>query len=120
MASAYDMTMNVLGFREDDSWCALGLEVDIRGYGKTFGEACEDLKDLVLMQITFAIQKDQPDMIWRPSDPVYFERFSEQRRRQFRYFAKPIEDDQYHAGGVPLPSPQVISQIRKDFILENA
>ena len=59
-------------------------------------------------------------MIWRPSDPVYFERFSEQRRRQFRYFAKPIEDDQYHAGGVPLPSPQVISQIRKDFILENA
>ena len=91
MASAYDMTMNVLGFRENDSWCALGLEVDIRGYGETFEKACENLEDLVLMQITFAIQKDQPDMIWRPADPVYFERFSEQRRRQLHYFAKPIE-----------------------------
>ena len=120
MASVYDITINVLGFCEDSLWCALGLEVDIRGYGETFEKACEDLRDLVLMQITFAIQKDQPDMIWRPADPVYFERFSEQRRRQFHYFAKPIEDDQYHAGGLPLPSPQVISQIKKDFILENA
>ena len=33
------------------------------GYGETFEKACEDLEDLVLMQITFAIQKDQPDMI---------------------------------------------------------
>ena len=111
MFSAFEKTTH--GVRSVWKWTS-------GGYGETFEEACEDLKDLVLMQITFAIQKDQPDMIWRPADPVYFERFSEQRRRQLHYFAKPIEDDQYHAGGVPLPSPQVISQIRKDFILENA
>lgn len=119
MKTGYGITLSVLGLREDDSWCALGLEVSIRGYGKTFEEACDDLKDLVLMQISFAISKGQIDMVWRPADPVYFERFSEQRRQQLNALMSPVKDNQYHVGSVPFPSLPVI-QAKKDFVLENA
>ena len=123
MANNYGIVINVLGIYENNSWCALGLEVDIRGYGKTFEEACEDLKNLVLMQISFAFYKGQTDMILRPADPVYFELFSEHRRQRLNSLTEPVkhtEDEKYHVGGVPFPSPQVIAQEKEKFVLENA
>lgn len=122
MKKGYGIAISVLGFREDESWCALGLEVSIRGYGETFEEACDDLKDLVLMQISFAIFKGQIDMIWYPADPVYFDLFSQQRRQQLAdaLVKSATADNQYRAGSVPFPSPQVISKAKNNFTLENA
>ena len=110
-------TIRVLGFREDESWCALGLEVGIRGYGETFEDACEDLKDLVLMQVSFAVFKDLPDMVRYPADPVWFELFSQQKRRRLAGAStKTSGDNRYRVGSVPFPSPDSISGEKNSFV----
>ena len=53
MANVCDVTVSVLGFQEDGEWCALALEMDLRGYGRTFDEALEDLHDAMTMQNQF-------------------------------------------------------------------
>ena len=120
----HDMTISVLGYREDESWCALGLEVDLLGHGKTFDEACKDLADLILMQIGFAEYKNQPEMIWHPADPIYFHRFAEQRNHQLHSLAhgpsRFVATSEYHAGGVSLPSHHLISETKKHFALSDA
>ena len=69
-------SVNVLGFKEEDEWCALGLEVDIRGYGHTFEEACADLTDLITYQISFSMYKDQTELIFHSADPKFFDIFN--------------------------------------------
>ena len=108
-------TIRVLGFREDESWCALGLEVGIRGYGETFEEACEDLKDLVLMQVSFAVFKNRPDMVRYPADPVWFELFSRQKKLADTS-TRTSGDNRYRVGSVPFPSPGSISEEDKSFV----
>ena len=36
MTNACDVTASVLEFQEDGEWCALALEMALRGYGQTF------------------------------------------------------------------------------------
>lgn len=116
-----DTRISVLGFREDESWCALGLEVGIRGYGETFEEACDDLEDLVLMQVSFAVFKGRTDMIRYPAEAVYFELFSQQIKRQPADTPmKPSGDDRYRVGSVPFPSPEAVSPEKESFVPANA
>ena len=75
-------SVNVLGFKEGDEWCALGLEVDIRGYGRTFEEACSDLTDLITYQISFSMYKDQTELIFHPSDSKFFDIFNTIKDKQ--------------------------------------
>jgi hypothetical protein len=32
-----NVTLNILGYREDNEWVALALEMDLRGYGRIGG-----------------------------------------------------------------------------------
>ena len=75
-------SVNVLGFKEEGEWCALGLEVDIRGYGHTFAEACSDLTDLITYQISFSMYKDQTDLIFHSADPKFFDIFNTIKHKQ--------------------------------------
>ena len=68
MTQEGNVAVSVLGYREDDEWCALALEMDLRGYGRTFREALDDLRDSMTMQIGFAHFKDELDMIFRPAE----------------------------------------------------
>ncbi len=107
-----EIFLNILGYQEDGEWTALALEMDLRGYGETFEEALEDLVDLVEMQVSFASFKGQPEMIWNPADPVWFERFSEVRQARLRdiYGGGPHpENDGYRVRGMPIPPPHVIA-----------
>ena len=116
-----DTGISVLGFREDESWCALGLEVGIRGYGETFEEACDDLKDLVLMQVSFAVFKGRTDMIWYPADPVYFNLFSRQRKRRLADTSmRPAGGNRYRVGSIPFPSPEAVSLEKESFVQATA
>ena len=72
-------TLNVLRYREDNEWVALALEMDLRGYGKTFNKAVNELQELVAMQISFAHYKGRPEMILKAADPIWFQRFAEVR-----------------------------------------
>jgi hypothetical protein len=65
-----DIAFSVLGYREDEEWVALALEMDLRGFGETFEEALDELRDLIATQISFALFKEQPEMIWTPESGV--------------------------------------------------
>ncbi|HEY7213040.1 MAG TPA: hypothetical protein VIC28_00350 [Thermoanaerobaculia bacterium] len=97
--------MNVLGYREDDEWVALALEMDLRGYGQTFGEALEELTALVTTQIHFAQFKGQPDMVWKSAEPVWFERFADVRRERLNALVQHREpaDPSFDIAGLVIP-----------------
>lgn len=86
-ASSFEVTpgavvLNVLGYREQEDWVAMALEMDLRGYGQTFREALEELRELVATQIRFAHFKGQAELIWKSAEPVWFERFADVRRER--------------------------------------
>jgi hypothetical protein len=112
-----DITLNVLGYEEDGEWVALALEMDLRGYGSTFEEAYEDLSNLVLTQIRFAIFKGQSEMIWKPAEPIWFQRFAEVRRERLeaRFRRRSIADPHYDVAALPVPSAHVIAALKADF-----
>ena len=74
-----EVYVSVLGYREDGHWCALALEMDLRGYGQSFDEALQDLRESMSMQIGFALFKNEPGMIFFPADPVYFSLYAQVR-----------------------------------------
>ncbi|HXO20635.1 MAG TPA: hypothetical protein VOA87_12010 [Thermoanaerobaculia bacterium] len=121
-ASAFcDIALSVLGFQEDEQWVALALEMDLRGYGQTFEEAVDDLRDLVILQIRFALFKDQPEMVWRPAEPVWFQLFAELRSTRLRSFGRPAAPEgAYQIGGLQLPPAQVFLDRQPDFALADA
>lgn len=81
-AAFFDIVLNVLGYEEDGEWAALALEMDLRGYGPTFEEAVEELSELVAMQISFASFKDQPEMIWKPAEPIWWDLFATHKQER--------------------------------------
>lgn len=99
------VVLNVLGYREDGEWVALALEMDLCGYGGTFGEALQELKDLVATQIHFAQLKGQSDLVWKPAEAVWFERFADARRERLNALVQHREpsDPSYDVAGLILP-----------------
>lgn len=70
--ASQEVRIRVLGFREDDMWCAIALEMDLRGYGETLQEAREELFEAIGCQISFAIQHDNLENIWARAPEKYF------------------------------------------------
>jgi hypothetical protein len=100
------VALNVLGYREDDEdWVALALEMDLRGFGGSFGEALEELKDLVATQIRFAQFKGQPELVWKPAEAIWFERFADVRREHLNALVLHREpaDPSYDVAGLMVP-----------------
>ena len=60
---AATMHLRVLGYEEDGEWCALCLEMDLRGYGDSFDDAMEELHNAIVNQFTFAAQMNNPDLL---------------------------------------------------------
>lgn len=112
-----EATLNILGYREEGEWVALALEMDLRGYGDSWEAALDELGDLVLMQISFAHSKNQPEMIWRDAEDQYWQMFREVQRAQlFRAF-KADGTEERHAGGMSIPAPHVIAAHKERFSL---
>jgi hypothetical protein len=118
------IALNVLGYQEEQgTWVALALEMDLRGYGDTFDEAFEDLTDLVSMQISFSRFKGQPDMIWKPADPIWFERFAETRRDYMEAILREsptLSNPEYNIAGLPIPPAHVIDALTNGFVMTEA
>lgn len=112
------VVLNVLGYREDGEWVALALEMDLRGYGETFGGALEELKDLVAIQIRFAQSKDQPELVWKPAEAVWFERFADVRREHLNALVQHREpsDPSYDVAGLVIPPPHSDPGPKSEFL----
>lgn len=116
------INLSVLGYREDDEWVALALEMDLRGYGETFEDAIDDLKDHVAMQISFARFKHDPDLIFRSAESRYFEIFSALQQDAMRAIVtgKGCGTPDYGICDLEFPRPEVIAELNKNFMREHA
>ncbi len=109
---SFELAVNVLGYKEDGKWVALALEMDLRGYGEGFTDALAELEELIDMQVTFALQKDQPEMIFSPADAIWWERFADIRRERLAALATPSSDSaSFQVAGLTLPEPHVIAAL---------
>ncbi len=100
----------VLGVHEEGHWCVIALEMSLRGYGSTFNEALENLHDTIEAQVSFALQHDTLDSIWKPAEPHYVELYQSVRNRSMRHYLESSEEDvgfndeaEYVASDLPLP-----------------
>ena len=69
--------VHVLGLIEDDEWCALAMEMSLRGFGETFDEAFSELKNAIRAQILFAFEDERgdPDCLYFPAESKYFKAY---------------------------------------------
>ncbi|MEK6372641.1 MAG: hypothetical protein AABO58_08090 [Acidobacteriota bacterium] len=74
---------NVIVFREDSTWTALALEMDVRGYGSTARAAFDDVAQMLGAQVSFAVQIGHPESVWHPAEKKYWQMWEEARRNQF-------------------------------------
>ena len=106
--TALEPTINVLGVREDDAWCAIALEMSLRGYGRTFEAALDALREAIEAQVSFAVQQDSLDRIFMPAEPHYFKLYADMKRealkRKLLNRSQPGLPD-YRVGDIPLPAP---------------
>lgn len=119
-----EVYVSVLGYREDGHWCALALEMDLRGYGQSFDEALQDLRGSMTMQIGFALFKDEPEMIFFPADPVYFSLYAQVRNERIMALAARGSDStetekqgEYAITGIPIPPANVVASRQEGFAL---
>lgn len=110
-AAIYELTLNVLGYREETGWTALALEMDLRGYGESFKDAVEDLMDLVRMQISFAHFKGQPEMVWKPAEGAWWSLFAQVRRERLEASVAQTsqDEDDYGIAGLRIPPAHEIA-----------
>lgn len=107
-APSLTLTLNVLGVREDDAWCAIALDMSLRGYGETFDSALQALLDAVDAQVSFAVQHDNLDQIFIPAEPHYFRLYADMKREALkRTLRSRVQSGlpDFRVGDIPLPVP---------------
>ena len=69
--------VHVLGLIESGEWCALAMEMSLRGFGETFDEAFSELKSSIRAQILFAFEDERgdPDCLYFPAESKYFKTY---------------------------------------------
>jgi len=111
-----EITLSVLGIREDGDWHSIALELDLHGYGASFDDAISDLMDHVKMQISFANQKGEPDLVRFPANGVYWKLFAQANEEQLSDWSYDHQEDrEIRAGGFAMPPAHVIAQMRGEF-----
>ena len=122
MTEASSMTVSVLGYREDDDRCALALEMDLRGYGPTFRQTLDDLRETMTMQIGFAHFNNELDMILHPAEPVSCSLFAQVRNDHLTVLARKgsVTESEYAVAGIPIPPPHLIAAEKSGFSLSDA
>src|SRR5213596_3019349 len=65
--------VSVIAFREESEgeWTALALEMNLRGYGSTGKAAMDDLVEMLIAQISYAIQMGHPESVWNRAEDKY-------------------------------------------------
>jgi len=75
--------VSVIVFREETTWTALALEMDIRGYGASRKAAVDDALAMISAQVSFAVQRGHAESVWKPAEDKYWRMWENARRNQF-------------------------------------
>ncbi len=123
-AEALAIPLSVLGYQDKDKeWVALALEMDLRGYGKTFDKALAELEETIEEQIKFAIYKKDFSLLDHTAEDRYFRMFREARGNSlYSYMKKAMNDkgSRHHkekaiVQNYKLPAPEVIASQKENF-----
>ncbi len=79
-----DFQVSILGLKEEGQWCAIALEMSLRGYGQSFEDALNDLESAMEAQISFAVQHGDVEQLFFPAEHQYFEKYSEAKSAELR------------------------------------
>lgn len=74
---AVEIDVRVVGLIEDNLWYARALELNLLGYGESFGEALEDLKGAIDAQVCYAARHDNLNTIYWSADQRYFDLYDD-------------------------------------------
>ena len=73
--------------------------MDLKGYAATKKKAFSELKDLIKMQVSFAMKKNDGSLIFFPAEAKYFDLYEKAREKYFKTFK---EDEKYCFEDFPL------------------
>jgi len=60
----HNFEVSVITYREGSTWTALALEMNLRGYGSTEEAAHADLDEMLIAQVSYAVQMGDPESVW--------------------------------------------------------
>lgn len=90
---------------EGGEWAAHCLETDLVGRGRSMDEAIKNLTELTEMQLSFALQTNQPSLLDRPAPQeiwVAYEKLTAERLRNLSRQQKSKEKATKAIGCLPL------------------
>ena len=99
------LNLRVLGYQEDGEWVAHCLEMDVVGHGRSFRTAMNDLRELILMQVTFAMTQNMPSLLDHPAPPDLFMIYERVKRESLSSFTDPARGRDFPIASIPLPEP---------------
>lgn len=68
--------IGVLIVWEDETYCAIALEMSLRGYGSTHADAIQQLKGAIREQVIFCATEGDPGQVFVPADGGYWRRYA--------------------------------------------
>jgi len=105
---SYSISLRILGYKSDDGqWTAHCLETDLVGYGATFNKAIEALIELTDMQISFALYKKQPSLLYHPAPLHIIEQYHSTMQstlQNYTYTKKCKTNKNFKIASMPLPN----------------
>jgi len=117
--SDHTFEVSVITYREDSMWTALALEMNLRGYGTTPETANDDLCEMLIAQVSFAVQMGHPESVWNRAGDEFWRMFEEARRNQFvAEFSGSQQSVDQIANMMPLPS--LAMKQRDEWVAANA
>lgn len=106
----FNPTLRVLVIKEREIWCAIALDMSLRGYGETQAEAVESLTEAVEAQVSFAVQHDTLDEIFVLPEPTYDAIFESVKRESLKLHLQSIPPRLLDVFSYDVPLPRVDPQ----------
>ena len=123
MVNISQLTFSILGYREDDCWCALALEFDLRGHGATPDEAMQELMKMVTAQIAYAVQEQDASLLDFAADQEYFDLYEQTKRDMILQGLFHCEKDsllEQFAANAAIPEPYMLDALGNGFARNHA
>ena len=105
----FAITVNILLKREEDTYVAHCLELDIMGTANTLEQVKRDMVDLISAQVDYAFANNNLDNLFRPAPPSVWREFylarelDSMKHRIKSSFSSPDSD---------IPPPWIVSTLR--------
>jgi hypothetical protein len=72
-------TLSVLYRREEDEWHGIVLEWGLEAFAETQEALQDELREMIVAQLAFAVQMKQPELLEQPAEPLYWRIFDRER-----------------------------------------